>query len=93
MAVGCPVVSFCGCDGGDKVGSYARQDMDDYFVFLEELSQQPVYRETIGAALQQRFTERLDLAFSGQSLSAALELARQLASQRLLKLEKDSRHD
>jgi hypothetical protein len=75
MALGLPVVSFSGSDGGDKLGAAAVTGMDAYFSKLNELIGHPALRQQTGQAMQKHFRTMLDLAQSSPSLQAACELA------------------
>lgn len=83
MAEGLPVTALTGSDGGDKLGELALADLDAYDERLDALTANGQLRADMGAALRQRFDQRLDLAASGPALLAACRQAAELARERL----------
>ena len=75
MAEGLAVVALAQGDGGDKLGAQAAQTLDAYFDQLGTLVTHADARKTLGAALQLRFTDTLDLDRSGPALLAACNTA------------------
>lgn len=75
MAEGLAVVSLAACDGGDKLGSEATADLDQYFQRLDALLASRDARLAQGARLRERFSQTLDLERSGPSLTAACAVA------------------
>ncbi|MFZ6659068.1 glycosyltransferase [Undibacterium sp. TJN19] len=75
MALGLPVLSFSGSDGGDKLGTAALASTDAYFARLDAWICNRTLRQQAGQAMQQHFVSVLDLAQSSPSLQAACELA------------------
>ena len=75
MAEGLAVVALSDSDGGDKLGSAASADRDDFFVKLHLLVNDVDERQKLGKAMQIRFKEKLDLNQSGPSLIAASQLS------------------
>jgi glycosyltransferase involved in cell wall biosynthesis len=83
MAEGMPVTALAGSDGGDKLGELALADLDAYDERLAALTGSAQLRADLGAALRQRFDQRLDLAASGPALLQACHQAAGLARARL----------
>jgi len=75
MAAGLPVLCLADGDGGDKVGPLAVAGMAEYWARLEAYLDDPQQRRRDGAALRDRFTERLDITRSGPSLLRACHSA------------------
>ncbi|WP_374347319.1 glycosyltransferase [Chitinimonas sp.] len=83
MAAGLAVVSLAGGDGGDKVGEWAYTNLEQYRDGLVALCNSAAARRTMGAALQQRFRQQLDVEAGGPSLLAAMHKAIAVAAPRL----------
>ncbi|SEE00698.1 Glycosyltransferase involved in cell wall bisynthesis [Pseudomonas mohnii] len=62
MEQGVAVAALCDGDAGDKLGPFAAQSIDQYFATLEDWIAQPEVRSQAGAALKERFFERLDFS-------------------------------
>lgn len=76
MASCMPVVALAGSDGGNKLGEYAAQDLENYFAQLEELSHDASLRHEVGHALRTKFYEEYDLGHAGPRLIEIFEHAR-----------------
>lgn len=75
MSMALPAVSLQGSDGGDKLGSAAQANLQDYFQTLMLWLQDPDARKTAGLVMQQHFDAYLDLNMAAPNLQAACELA------------------
>ena len=83
MAVGLPVITLSGSDGGDKLGDLALPHLDACTERLAALIEDPRLRREMGEALRKRFDQRLDIAASGPGLLQACRRAASLARPRL----------
>lgn len=75
MEAGLPVVSLDNSDGGQKIGSSAARDMDDYREKLNSLMENPQRRYELGAENKKKFDSRFNLENAAPQLLVALSLA------------------
>ncbi|MFZ3003594.1 MAG: glycosyltransferase [Undibacterium umbellatum] len=75
MALAVPALSLQGSDGGDKLGSAAQANLQEYFQTLMLWLHNPDARKTAGLAMQRHFDDYLDLSKAAASLQGACELA------------------
>ncbi|MBI1771628.1 MAG: hypothetical protein HYR68_04635, partial [Burkholderiales bacterium] len=75
MSLALPALSLQGTDGGDKLGSAAQANLQNYFQTLMLWLHNPDARKSAGLTMQQHFDAYLDLNKAAASLQGACELA------------------
>lgn len=83
MSKACAVVSYADSDGGEKIGSTATNNDQEYFTHLHHLIKNPHQRIHEGQQLAQRFFDLYDLTQSKSSFVNACRLATQHCEERL----------
>lgn len=73
MAEQVPVVSYNDSDGGNKLGSYAVKDLNEYLLLAKKLIDDHVYRKELGQKMAEIFNTSIDLHQASTSLDHAVK--------------------
>lgn len=73
MAEGLSVVSFEDCDGGNKLGDYAVNNLDEYLLRVQKLITNRAHRKELGKKMAEIFSTSIDLHQARPTLESAIK--------------------